>query len=317
MPTPNLEQEPLDDRYWTSLFEEEDALSAPPWPEFETTAAASLPEKPKTSLYENAWATAAATFQNDEVVELDVIGFNKGGILVNWHGLQGFVPASQLNHLSHLHHPSERHQELEQRQGQRLRLKIIELDRPRNRLIFSERMVVSRITERERLLQTVRAGDVLQGRVTNFTQFGVFVDLGGVEGLLHISELSWSRVEYPGHIVRPDQQIQVKVLQVDPHEQRIALSLKQMRPDPWLNIEQRYTPGQQITGTISRVVNYGAFVQIEEELEGLIHASELADGSFLHPRDVIQHGEEVTVRVLQVDGRGRRLALSLRVSSEQ
>lgn len=317
MPAPNLDHEPLDEHYWSSLFEAEDALSAPPWPEFEATAAASLPEKLQTSPYENAWAAAAATFQNDEVVELEVIGFNKGGILVNWHGLQGFVPASQLNHLSHLNHPSERHQELEQRQGQRLRLKIIELDRPRNRLIFSERMVVSRMTERERLLQTVRPGDILSGRVTNFTQFGVFVDLGGVEGLLHISELSWSRVEHPSHIVQPDQQLQVKVLQVDPHEQRIALSLKRMRPDPWHNIEQRYSPGQQITGTVSRVVNYGAFVQIEEELEGLIHTSELADGSFLHPHDVIQQGETVTARVLQVDGRGRRLALSLRVSSEQ
>lgn len=319
MSDPNPVSEPLDDAYWYSLFREEDVMTAPPWPGYED------PHKPDTSpitpekqlRQEAGWAAAQETLRQDKLVELEVIGFNKGGLLLNWYGLQGFIPASQLNNLPHVHHEAERLRELERRQGQRLRLKIIELDRARNRLVFSERMAVSQMTDRERLLQLVQPGDVLQGRVTNFTRFGVFVDLGGVEGLLHISELSWSRVEHPGDVVHAEQLVTVKVLQVDPVEQRIALSLKQMHPDPWREIEKRYQPGQQVTGIVTRIVNYGAFVRVEEELEGLIHSSELADGSFLHPHDVIRRGEQVTARVLQVDGRGRRLALSLRVNSSQ
>ncbi len=318
MPVPNSDPKPLDDAYWHSLFQEEDALSAPPWPgyEDEKSTVPRLATSQNQSPRDMSWAAAEKAFHADEVLELLVLSFNKGGLLVQWQGLQGFIPASQLNHLPHLHHEAERLRELERRQGQNLRLKIIELDRSRNRLILSERMAVSRFTERDQLLQTVRPGDVLQGRVTNFTQFGVFVDLGGVEGLLHISELSWSRVEHPGNIVQPDQLLTVKVLTVDIVGQRIALSLKQMRPDPWHEIERRYRSGQQVTGVVSRVASYGAFVQLEEELEGLVHTSELADGSFLHPRDVIRQGERVTARVLQVDGRGRRLALSLRVNND-
>lgn len=320
MPVPNPASEPLDDAYWHSLFREEDVMTAPPWPGYEDpgkTAGTTPTPQDKLSRQEAGWAAAEETLRQDKLVELEVIGFNKGGLLLNWYGLQGFVPASQLNHLPHVHHEAERLRELERRQGQRLRLKIIELDRTRNRLVFSERMAVSQMTDRERLLQLVRPGDILQGRVTNFTRFGVFIDLGGVEGLLHISELSWSRVEHPGDLVQADQVVRVKVLQVDPTEQRIALSLKQMHPDPWLDVEKRYHPGQFVTGIVSRVVNYGAFVRVEEELEGLIHSSELADGSFLHPHDVIKRGEPVRARVLQVDGRGRRLALSLRVASSQ
>lgn len=316
MPAPTPAPQPLDDGYWNALFREEEAMSPPAQPGYtgdgvphETIA---TPSSTSLSPRELGWAAAEKAYREDELVELDVVGVNKGGLLVQWHGLQGFVPASQLNHLSHVSQENDRWREMERRQGQRLRLKIIELDRGRNRLIFSERMAVSRLSEREQLLRTLRPGDELQGRVTNFTQFGVFVDLGGVEGLIHISELSWSRVDHPGDMVQPDQPLTVKVLAVDPQEQRIALSLKQTRPDPWHGVEKRYTPGQWVSGKVSRVVTFGAFVLLEAELEGLIHCSQLADGSFLHPRDVIQPGEQVTARVLQVDGRGRRLALSLR-----
>ncbi|HSO28192.1 MAG TPA: S1 RNA-binding domain-containing protein, partial [Anaerolineales bacterium] len=139
-----------------------------------------------------------------------------------------------------------------------------------------------------------------------------FVDLGGVEGLIHISELSWSRVPHPSKIVKPDQKVEVLVLGVDQENERVALSLKQLYPDPWKTVESRYQVGQLVEGVINNIVNYGAFVLLEPELEGLIHISELAEGSFLHPRNVVDIGDKVTARVLQVDGRAKRLALSLR-----
>ncbi|MEI2608142.1 MAG: S1 RNA-binding domain-containing protein [Candidatus Promineifilaceae bacterium] len=319
MPAPNPHQAPLDDAYWHSLFREEETMSVispPARSHHPLTASPLLPEE-KQAQRADGWAAAEKSFREDELLELEVIGFNKGGLLVSWYNLQGFIPASQLNHLHNLHQEVERARELEGHLGQRLYLKIIELDRMRNRLILSERMAVRKATDRTQLLQTIHPGDILHGRVTNFTQFGVFVDLGGVEGLLHISELSWGRVEHPGDLVQPEQLITVKVLSVDRVGQRIALSIKQLRPDPWAGVEKRYAPGQEVRGIVSRVVNFGAFIQVEEELEGLVHTSELADGSFLHPRDVLRQGEQVVARVLQVDGRGRRLALSLKMNNIQ
>ncbi|MCA9965644.1 MAG: S1 RNA-binding domain-containing protein, partial [Anaerolineales bacterium] len=154
--------------------------------------------------------------------------------------------------------------------------------------------------------------DQIEGEVTNLTNFGVFVDLGGVEGLIHISELSWSRVLHPSDILEPGNTVSVVVLNVDRRNQRVALSLKRTKKDPWRTAEQRYYAGQLVEGVVSNIVNYGAFVLLEEELEGLIHISELAEGSFLHPRNVVQSGMKVTARVLTVDAASKRLALSLR-----
>jgi small subunit ribosomal protein S1 len=160
----------------------------------------------------------------------------------------------------------------------------------------------------------VKPGEKRQGFVTNLTEFGAFVDLGGLEGLIHISEISWSRVVHPSHVLRPGQQVTVLVLSVDQTAERVALSMKRLRPDPWLNVESRYRPGQLVRGTVGNVTTFGAFVILEEELEGLIHISELAEGTFMHPQDVVRQGEEVTARVLSVDGRQKRLALSLRAA---
>jgi small subunit ribosomal protein S1 len=148
--------------------------------------------------------------------------------------------------------------------------------------------------------------------VTNLTTFGAFVDLGGVEGLIHISELSWDRVRHPNDVLHPGQEIQVHVLGVNPGEKRIALSLKRLRPDPWLDVAQRYQVGSVVEGIVTNVVSFGAFVRVEEGLEGLIHISELAEGNFLHPRNVVHEGDRVRVRVLRVDSANHRLGLSLR-----
>ena len=169
-----------------------------------------------------------------------------------------------------------------------------------------------RLTSGSNFVYRIEPGQVHEGQVTNLTNFGAFVDLGGVEGLIHISELSWSRVIHPSDILEPDQKVRVKVLNVDSENGRVALSLKRLHENPWLTVDERFKPGQLVEGTITNVVSFGAFVMIEEELEGLIHISQLAEGVFLHPRNVVQKGQIVVAQVLKVDGANKRLALTLR-----
>jgi small subunit ribosomal protein S1 len=193
-----------------------------------------------------------------------------------------------------------------------LQLKIIEVNGYSKRLILSERAAQVKAEHREALLGRIKQGEIRQGRITNLTKFGAFVDLGGLEGLIHLSELSWSRVIHPSEVVKPGQVITVKVLDIDQHQERVALSRKRLKPDPWQTVAERYYPGQIIEGVVSNIVSFGVFVLIEEELEGLIHLSELAEGTFLHPRDVVTDGDKVRVRIIEVDGPSKRLALSLR-----
>ena len=313
-----------DDAYWAALFEQEEALlPVEPSPPDTPIANSWSPitqridgrfrwadgeEQPPA----DPWQVAQEIMEADDVISLPVTGFNKGGLLVQWQGLQGFVPASQLIDFPQFHLESERLSALREWQAKELTLKIIELNRELNRLILSERATLVEADQREQLFYRIKPGQLHEGRVTNLTNFGAFVDLGGVEGLIHISELSWSRVIHPSDILQPDQVVQVKVLNVDSDNGRVALSLKQLKENPWLTVDQRFKPGQLIEGTISNVVSFGAFVMIEEELEGLIHISQLAEGMFLHPRNVVQQGQIVVARVLHVDGKAKRLALSLR-----
>lgn len=265
---------------------------------------------------EDAWATAQEYFESDKTLRLIVVGYNKGGLLVQWNGLQGFVPASQLIDFPQFHLESERLQALKEWQDSILELKIIEVNPNMNRLIFSERAALVRAEQREDLFSRIHPGDQLEGEITNLTDFGAFVDLGGVEGLIHISELSWSRVIHPSDIVHPGQQVTVRVLNVDRDNGRIALSLKRLKTNPWQTVDSRYKPDQIIEGVVTNVVSFGAFVMVEEELEGLIHISELAEGTFLHPRNVVRKGDRIVARVLEADGAAKRLALSLRGVSQ-
>jgi small subunit ribosomal protein S1 len=208
--------------------------------------------------------------------------------------------------------PRERVSKLSDRIGDSLTLCLIEVDVEQQRLVFSERAATNGPSSPVSLLNTLRPGDTCQGRVTNLTAFGAFVDLGGMEGLIHISEMSWDRVRHPGDVLHPGQEVTVYVVGVNPDERRIALSLKRLRPDPWKGVESRYQVGQIVEGTVTNVVSFGAFVRLEEGLEGLIHISELAEGSFLHPRSVVHEGDKVQVRVLNIDKHNHRLGLSLR-----
>ncbi len=194
-------------------------------------------------------------------------------------------------------------------------MRVIELSGEKNRLIFSERAAQAQPGERADILDSLKSGTIVSGKITNLCDFGAFIDLGGLEGLIHISELSWGRVGHPSDLLKRGQHIEAYVLEVDRGTTRVALSLKRLRPDPWQTVHERYRLGEIVEGEITNVVDFGAFACIEDGLEGLIHVSELAEGHFLHPRNVVSEGQIVRARILNIDGEARRLGLSLRMES--
>lgn len=255
-------------------------------------------------------------FGAGSVLDAIVTGWNRGGLLVRWQELQGFVPSSQLREVPLVDDPEQREEKLARWIGEELRLKIIELDRDRNRLVFSERATLWGPNDGDRVLEEIRPGDVRRGQVSNICDFGVFVDLGGVDGLIHLSELSWGRVAHPRDIVNIGDLVDTYVINVDRAKRRIALSLKRLTPDPWSVVDQEYRVGQVVEAVISNLVAFGAFAQLQEGLEGLIHISELADGKVAHPSEVVQPGDRVSVKVLRIDSAHHRLGLSLRLARE-
>jgi small subunit ribosomal protein S1 len=264
-----------------------------------------------TTNNETEWEEATHLLASKERVDLEVIGCNRGGLLVSFGQIQGFVPASQLIELPRELNSQARQSELASRVGDKLCLRVIELDRSRNRLIFSERAAAYNQEARD-VLSSLKEGDICTGYVTSLCGFGAFVDLGGMEGLIHISELSWGRVNHPAEVVQPGDEIEIFVLGVEPDQHRVALSLKRLRPDPWTLVDERYEIGQIIEAEITNVVSFGAFARVDEGLEGLIHVSELAEGNFLHPRNVVKEGERVRACILNIDSANHRLGLSLR-----
>ncbi len=261
---------------------------------------------------ERDWQWIQESLANGEVLDGKVVGCNRGGLLVELNNLQGFVPISHLADFPRRVDAEERRAELSSRIGENLSLRVIEADREKDRLVLSERQLIPKERSAHDVWDRICEGDVCQGLITNLCSFGAFVDLGGVEGLIHISEMSWGRVAHPRDVLRSGEEVEVYVLGIDRERQRIALSLKRLQPDPWSLVEERYKVDQLIEGTITNVVSFGAFARIEEGLEGLIHISELAEGDFLHPRNVVKEGDRVTVRILDIDSARHRLRLSLR-----
>lgn len=298
--------EALDEGWWASVLCDEQAQIRP------RPGTGSLSNGHGVTDPASDWEHARQLFESDESVELEVVGFNRGGLLVVWQSLRGFVPASHLVDFPNEADEVRRKALLASRVGGRLTLKVIEFEPAKGRIVFSERAARSGPGSRQQLLQRVQPGDAVTGVVTNVCDFGVFVDLGGVEGLIHVSEISWNRVAHPRDVLNNNESVHVKVLSVDRENARVALSLKRMRPDPWSTVDQRYAVGQSIEGRITNVVNFGAFISLEDGLEGLIHVSELAEGHFLHPRNVVSEGETVRARIISIDGPSRRLSLSLR-----
>ncbi len=312
----------LDEGYWSALLKEgEHSLNTPsgspdnsPGEHAGREQSASPNQGYEGYVSEHDWNIAQKTFENDETVELVVTGYNRGGLLVSWNSLRGFVPASQLVSFPVDVDEFTRRTMLARYVTRRLTLRIIELDVALNRLILSERAAQVEPGRRAKVLTALSAGTVRKGVVTNLCDFGAFVDLGGVEGLIHISELSWGRVGHPRDVLSSGQEVEVYIMAVEPEDERIALSLKRLQPDPWETVEKRYQIGQIIQGVITNVVDFGAFACIEEGLEGLIHISELAEGQFLHPRNVVSEGDKIEARILNIDGSSRRLGLSLRLN---
>jgi small subunit ribosomal protein S1 len=229
--------------------------------------------------------------------------------------VRGFVPASQLLSLPHAVSDEARMQELANYVGKSLRLKAIECNRETNRLVFSERVANPPITRVDQLINSIQQGQSYAGTIRNVTDFGAFIDLGGVEGLVHISELSWKHVKHPRDLVTPGQQVQVMVIDVDQKQKRIACSLKRLTPNPWALVAEKLKPGDWVDGTVTTIVSFGAFVRLSEGVEGLIHVSELADGNFLDPHTVVRVGQSVHARVMQIDSMRKRISLSLRHES--
>lgn len=265
---------------------------------------------------ESDWKKAEKLFEAGEIVEEAVTDFNRGGLIVNLARVRGFVPASQVVSTSIPRDVSdeEREQMLEQVKGTTLRLKIIELDRKRNRLILSERAAVRewRQEQKERLLDDLQPGNTRRGVVSSLCDFGAFVDLGGADGLIHLSELSWRRVGHPKQVLEVGQEVAVYVLSVDKDRRRIALSLKRLQKEPWSTVEERYQIGQLVTGQVTKLTNFGAFVQLDQDIEGLVHISEISDERIGHPRDVLTEGQEITTRVIRIDADRQRIGLSVR-----
>ncbi len=331
---PHLRGIPLDDRewwttvdedYWLALVEYGEIVTetvppAPPQEAFffldlETDAVEGTdPAHPaeKGAGPQDCWAAAQAALETGEDFRLRVCGANRGGLLVEWNGWQGFVPMSHLLDPPHNKDARDRMAQLASRVGELLTIRLIEADEEQGRLVFSERATQIAGPASALRLESVKPGDTCSGMVTNLTAFGAFVDLGGVEGLIHISEIAWDRVRHPGDVLQPGQQVKVRVVGVNPEERRIALSLKRLKPDPWASVESRYRVGEIVQGIVTNVVSFGAFVRVEEGLEGLVHVSELAEGNFLHPRSVVREGDTVQVRVLNVSRNEHRLGLSVR-----
>lgn len=301
---------PMDEEWWTSILREDHT------DRYAKRQNGFVGERNDNRGTPEDWSWARELYETDDTVDLPVIGFNRGGLLVEARNLRGFVPISHLVTFQVESDDQERALQLGEFVGSSICLKVIEYDPERGRLVFSERAAQAGPGRRTELMDSLSPGQKVRGTVTNITRFGVFVDLGGVEGLVHVSELSWGRVRHPADVVKCGQEIEVQVLSVERDQGRVALSLKELMPDPWEQVEERYQIGDIVEGTITNVVKFGAFVGIEEGLEGLIHVSELGDGSFLHPRSAVREGERVRVRVIHIDAAGRRLGLSLRQVSQ-
>ena len=263
---------------------------------------------------EAAWEQAQRMFGEGMVVSGIVTGWNRGGLLIRWNDLQGFVPISQLRDVPLLRDDDSRDEALARWVGEELDLRVIELDKSRNRLVFSERATIWGPRDGERVLEEIAPGQVIEGCVSNLCDFGAFVDLGGIDGLVHISELSWGRVNHPREMLRIGQKVEVYVLGVDRENKRIALSLKRLRANPWVEIAAKYHIGQVTEATITNIVDFGAFAQIEEGIEGLIHVSELCEDTVSHPNQVVSIGQRAQVRILRIDSEKHRLGLSMRPS---
>ncbi len=268
---------------------------------------------------ERDWREAERLQELTDAFDAPVIGYNRGGVICRVGKVRGFVPASQL-----VTKPETKGDVTEENRyaslvGRNLWVKVVELDRKRNRLILSERLASRdrRKVRKDELLGELKKGDSRKGRVSSLAKFGAFVDLGGADGLIHLSELSWSRVNHPSEVIKVGDEVDVYVLNVDRDRKRIGLSLRRLEPEPWSVVHDRYAVGQIVEGVITKLASFGAFARVDGTLEGLIHISELANHRVTHPKEVVKEGDVLQLRVIRIDPARRRMGLSLKRVAEE
>ena len=264
----------------------------------------------KRARFELAWKAIEVAAESGEPVIGRVIEVVKGGLILDL-GVRGFLPASLVD--------IRRVQDLDEFLGKELRCKVIELNRSRNNVVLSRRAVLEdeRKEMRQAILDRLNPGDVVEGQISNIVDFGAFVDLDGMDGLIHISELSWSNVNHPSEVLEIGQTVKVKVLDIDRDRQRISLGLKQTQEDPWQRVMDTYNVGDELEGKVTKVVSFGAFVEILDGVEGLVHISELAQHHVENPREIVNQGDTVRVKILEIDSERRRLSLSVKRVEDQ
>lgn len=316
LPVNPLHQEERDEGWWESVLSDEERFVPPhrSRKSFDSSTSQSRVDQHNTPIVEISqadWVFAESVFKQDQIVNLNVTGFNRGGLLVENSRLRGFVPYSHLVDMT-AQTDQERDNFLSAFVGKTLRLKIIECVPEEGRVVFSERAARADAGKRTELFSNLQQGDIIDGEVTNITDFGAFIDLGGVEGLIHISELSWGRVLHPSHILKLGQKVRVQVIDILPDRCRIALSLKRLLNNPWENINNRYKVNDIVDAVITSVVSFGVFARMGEGLEGLVHLSEI-DLDGLTVRDLFSEGQRVKVRILHMDSQHQRLGLSMKL----
>jgi small subunit ribosomal protein S1 len=287
---------------------------------------------------EKGWRELEKALESQQLVTGKILGFNRGGAIVEAEGVQGFIPISQLVSVSRdKFREAQDHKEASDSGdeggadgkkdrpeepseiGLELSLKVLEVNRSRNRAILSERQAVQELRDQRKakLIEELTEGEVRRGQVTGISSFGAFVDLGGADGLIHISELSWGAVSSPDEILKVGEEVDVYVLRVDAENKKIALSLKRLQQEPWETIDERFKVGDVVDATVTKLTDFGAFARVEGSVEGLIHISELASRMVTHPREVVSEGDDVRLKILRIEPERRRLGLSLRQAEEE
>ena len=294
----------LDEGWWASVLADEESVNAA------QRAAAPKPATANGSAVD--WQKAQTVFESDEVVRLEVYGYNRGGLLVRGDGVQGFVPVSHLVEMPCNAEGDERRNVLGNYVGRTLHLKVIECEPSQERVVLSERAALAGEGRRRELFHTLKPNEIVHGTVTNVTDFGVFVDLGGLEGLIHVSELSWGRVQHPSDILKIGDPVRALVLMVSEENGRVALSLKRLCPNPWDVLVQTYQPGDVVQARITSILRYGVFARLKEGVEGLIHISTIQLPEEEHEiTNYLSVEQTVQVKILHIDADRRRLGLGL------
>ncbi|GAP20058.1 30S ribosomal protein S1 [Leptolinea tardivitalis] len=296
-------QDEMDEGWWAAVLADEESSTS----DFTDTP---VMAQQSTELMLVDWKRVKSIFENDEIIELQVYGYNRGGLLVQDHGIQGFVPVSHLIEMPCGVDEEERKATLSEYIGRSLSLKVIECEPSLDRIVLSERAAQAGEGRRKQLFSSLKIGDVVKGKVTNITDFGVFLDLGGVEGLIHVSELSWGRVQHPGDILSIGDCAEAMVLQINEETSRVALSYKRLQKNPWDLVSAKYVPGDEVPAFVTTITRFGVFARLNEGIEGLIHISSIEfDQTSQTLEELFSPGMPIKVQILHIDPDRRRLGL--------